>query len=115
MLLVNANSFCLAGDLNSLQFHRCYVVWGRHIYIAVVAGVCLLADSSTHGPTVLHRIMLSDRRRFCLVWGLTGAEAELFVIQGTFSSIYLWTVFSINIIVTAATGKLLFYISDLLI
>ena len=44
----------------------------------------------------------------CKVWGWAGAEAELFFTEDTFSSIYLWMVFSINIIVTAATGKLFF-------
>lgn len=49
----------------------------------------------------------------CKVWGWAGAEAELFFIKDTFSSIYLWMVFSINIIVTAATGKLFFFALNL--
>ena len=57
MLLVNAIFCCLTGDLNDLQFHRCYAVWGRQIYTAVVAGVFLLAVSSTHFSNVLKRTL----------------------------------------------------------
>jgi len=57
MLLVNAFFICPTGDLNGLQFHRCYAVWGRQIYIAVVAGVFLLAVSSTYFSNVLKCIL----------------------------------------------------------
>lgn len=86
------NPIFVANNLiaDMLLFHRCYAVWGRQIYTAVVAGVFLLAVS---------------------IWGWAGAEAQLFFIQDTYSSIYLWMVFSINIIVTAATAGRIFWVS----
>ncbi|TFK23333.1 hypothetical protein FA15DRAFT_670611 [Coprinopsis marcescibilis] len=85
MLFVTNN---LIADI--LLFHRCWIIWGRPRIIPWIALVCLTADT---------------------IWGYLGHAAKTAAYQHTFRPLYLWTVFALNISVTAAAAGRIYYVS----
>lgn len=73
-----------------LLFHRCWVIWGRPRVILWIALVCLTADT---------------------IWGYMGHATRTALWQHTFRPLYLWTVFALNITVTAAAAGRIYWVS----
>ncbi|KAH6909950.1 hypothetical protein BKA70DRAFT_180811 [Coprinopsis sp. MPI-PUGE-AT-0042] len=73
-----------------LLFHRCWVIWGRPRLILWIALVCLTADS---------------------IWGYMGHATKAALWQHTFRPLYLWTVFALNVTVTAAAAGRIYWVS----
>ncbi|KAF5339849.1 hypothetical protein D9611_009164 [Ephemerocybe angulata] len=72
------------------QFHRCYVIWGRPKLLLVIALVCLTAD------TMWGWLMV----------GLSSSEAFR-----TLQPMYLWSVFALNVVVTAASVGRIYWVT----
>ncbi|KAG2004741.1 hypothetical protein CC2G_003265 [Coprinopsis cinerea AmutBmut pab1-1] len=72
-----------------LLFHRCWVIWGRPRIILWIALICLTADT---------------------IWGYMGHAAKTAAWQHTFRPLYLWTVFALNITVTAAAVGRIYWV-----
>lgn len=73
-----------------LLFHRCYVIWGRPKLLLVIALVCLTAD------TMWGWLMV----------GLSSSEAFR-----TLQPMYLWSVFALNVVVTAASVGRIYWVT----
>ncbi|TFK37139.1 hypothetical protein BDQ12DRAFT_713748 [Crucibulum laeve] len=72
--------------------YRCYMVWGQRKYVIILSSILILVDT---------------------VWGWIGVfnKDNIFHLRGKYSPVYLWTVFGINIIMTAATASRIYWVA----
>lgn len=64
------------------QLHRCYVIWRGQKCVLLASTIVLVADT---------------------VWGYIGTRNTVFSLQKIFIPVYLWIVFSMNILMTIVT------------
>lgn len=75
-----------------LLFHRCYVIWGRPKTLLVIALVCLTADT---------------------MWGWLMVGFSKTEVRETLQPMYYWSVFALNIAVTAASVGRIYWVTML--
>jgi len=86
------NPFFVANNFLATVYllHRCYMVWDRTRIVLLLLGFLLMLDT---------------------VWGFLAFASPLFFDQHKFVPVYIWSIFSMNVIITAIIVGRIFWVS----
>ncbi|KAF9465908.1 hypothetical protein BDZ94DRAFT_1252548 [Collybia nuda] len=75
---------------DALLLYRCYLIWKGQRYIIIASSIFLVADT---------------------VWGYSSIGTAIFSLKSTFTSLFLWSVFAYNLIMTIVTAGRIWWIA----